>query len=108
MTISLPPFFKKISDSFSSGGLLTFWYRHYKALCFFSFFVVLLIGGWNWYYSFYRYRLSDDEKKQYVEQYFKETTFKEAKFRETVEALAERARLHEEALKPKRNIFEDK
>lgn len=99
-------FLKKISGRFSARGMLSFWYRHYKKLFFLGFFAVLLIGGWNWYYSFYQYRLSDEEKKQYVEQYFKETAFQETEFREVTEALMERARLHEETLKPKRNIFE--
>lgn len=105
MTTLFSSFFKKIYDRFSSGGVLSFWYRYYKMLFFFGFFIVLLIGGWNWYYSLYRYRLSDDEKKQYVEQYFKETTFKETKFRDVVGALTERARMHEEKLEMQRNIF---
>jgi hypothetical protein len=101
-------FLKKIIGRFSARGILSFWYRYYKVLFFLGFFIVLLIGGWNWYYSFYLYRLSDEEKKQYVEQYFKETTFKETKFRQVVDALSERARLHAETLKLNRNIFEGK
>lgn len=108
MTIPSFSFLKKISEHFSVRGVLSFWYRHYKILFFFGFLVVLLIGGWNWYSSLYQYRLSDEEKKQYVEQYFKETTFKETQFRNVVDALSERARLHEEILQPKRNIFEGK
>ena len=52
--------------------------------------------------------MSDDEKKQYIDSYFKETAFKETKFRETVENLQARADLHGEMLQLKRNIFEGK
>ncbi|MEK9151166.1 MAG: hypothetical protein AAB547_00875 [Patescibacteria group bacterium] len=105
MKIPFLSFFKKIADRFSSKNMLFFWYRRYKAMFFLLFLAVLAIGGWNWYYSLYRYRFSDEEKKQYVEQYFKETTFKEAKFREVVDRLMERARMHGETLELKRDIF---
>lgn len=98
-------FFKKRMERFSFGGMLFFWYRHYKVPFFFGAFVVLAIGSWNWYYGLYRYHLSDEEKRQYVEQYFKETTFQEAAFRDAVDAFALRARMHEETLKVKRDIF---
>lgn len=97
--------FKKIAGGFSSKNMLFFWYRHYKAMFFLLFLAVLSIGGWKWYYSLHQYRFSDEEKKQYVEQYFKETTFKETRFREVVDRLTERARLHEETLELKRDIF---
>jgi len=108
MNLSSPAFIKRIGTRFSLGGALSFWYRHYKVLFFLSFLIVLLIGGWNWYYIFYKYRLSDEEKKQYVEQHFKETTFNDAKFHATTEALIQRARLHEEMPANRRNIFEGK
>ena len=108
MTIPFLSFFKKISERFSARGLLFFWYRHYKALFFIGFVIVLAIGGWKWYDSLYRYRWSDEEKKQYIELSFKETVFKETKFRDVVSDLAARARLHEETLELKRNIFEGK
>ncbi len=108
MTLPFLSFFKKIGDLFSAKKMLSFWYRHYKVLFYFLFFVVFLIGGWHWYDSFYRYRLSDEEKKQYIEQYFKETAFKEVKFHAVVDAFAERSRLHRETLTVERNIFEGK
>ena len=108
MNLSSPAFMKRIGARFSFGGALSFWYRHYKALFSLSFLIVILIGGWNWYYIFYKYRLSDEEKKHYVEQYFKETVFNEAKFRSTTEALTQRARMHEEVPENRRNFFEGK
>lgn len=108
MKLSPLYFVKKIIAFFSFGRVVSFWYRHYKSLFFLGFFMVVLLGGWRWYHSFYQYRLSDEEKKQYVEQYFKETTFNEKKFRDTVQALSERTRLHEEKLEIDRNIFEGK
>ncbi|MFZ2299946.1 MAG: hypothetical protein WAW00_02340 [Candidatus Moraniibacteriota bacterium] len=108
MNIPFLHFFKKIRGTFSSKGVMFFWYRHYTAMFFLLFLVVLSLGGWKWYYSLYRYRLSDEEKKRYVEQYFKETTFKEARFRDVVDDLVERRRMHEETLELKRDIFEGK
>lgn len=106
MTFPFLSFFKRIGNFFSAKKMLVFWYRHYKMLFYLLFFVVFLIGAWHWYESFYHYRLSDQEKKQYVEQYFKETTFKEVKFHTVVDAFKERARLHQATLEVQRNIFE--
>ena len=107
MTLPFLSFFQKISRLVAPRKILFFWYRHYKTLFYFLFLIVLCIGGWHWYNSFYRYRLTDEEKKQYVEQYFKETTLKEVKFHAVVDAIKERARLHQETLNIQRNIFED-
>lgn len=93
---------------FSLRGAIYFWYRHYKVFLFFGFLIALFIGGWNWYQSLYQYQFSSDEKKQYIDSYFKETTFDEKKFRETADDLATRARVHEEWLPLSRNIFEGK
>ncbi|HLC95505.1 MAG TPA: hypothetical protein VJH89_03370 [Patescibacteria group bacterium] len=101
-------FFKKIKTYFSIKRTLSFWYRFYKVLFFICFLIVLGIGGWNWYYSLYRYHLSDEEKRIYTEQNFKETTFKEAEFRNLVNALVEQARVHTQTITLERNIFEGK
>lgn len=106
MTIPFLPTVQKLIKYVSFRDMIFFWYRHYKMLLFFGFLVILLIGGWDWYRSLYRYRFSDDEKRQYIDSYFKETSLDEAKFRETVDALTTRARVHEEWLPLTRNIFE--
>lgn len=108
MKIPFLSFFIKIKERFSFGNMLVLWYRYYKVLALIGFFLVLAFGGWNYYYSVYQYRFSDEEKKQYVDSYFKETIFKEARFNEVVDSLRARARMHEEAFEIKRNIFEDK
>lgn len=72
-----------------------------------GFFIAIFFAGWNWYYSFYQYRLSDEEKKQYIEQHFKETAFKEKEFLNVVDMLMKRTRLVE-TLEIKRNIFKGK
>lgn len=108
MTLPFSSFFKKISRRFSARKMLFFWYRHYKVPFVFLFLIVLSIGGWHWYYSFYQYRLSDEEKRQYIEQSYKEITFKDVKFHTLVDAFRERSRRHQETLKIERNIFEGK
>ncbi|MDP3957181.1 MAG: hypothetical protein Q8Q10_01630 [bacterium] len=108
MTIPFLSLFKRLVKRFSFRSAIFFWFRHYKKFFFLGFLVILSVGGWNWYQSLYRYRFSDDEKKRYIDSYFKETIFKETRFRETVENLVVRADLHEEVLQLKRNIFEGK
>lgn len=105
MKISFPTLVKKLKPLFSVKAFLSYWYRYYKAMVFFGFLGVIIFGGWEWYYSFYRYRLSDEEKKQYIEQNFRETIFKEKEFDTIVSALAERAQRHAEKIEIKRNIF---
>lgn len=108
MTIPFLSVFKKFIKSFSSKEAIFFWYRHYKLLFFFGFLIILSIGAQDWYGSLYKYQFSENEKKQYIDSYFKETVFKESKFRETVDDLTLRARMHEETLLLTRNIFEGK
>lgn len=107
MSISLQLFLKKISERFSFNGVLSFWYRHHRILFFLGFFIAIFFAGWNWYYSFYQYRLSDEEKKQYIEQNFKETALKEKEFLNVVDMLVKRTR-EAETLEIKRDIFKGK
>jgi hypothetical protein len=107
MSISFQPFLKKISERFSFKGVLSFWYRHHRTLFFLGFFIAIFFAGWNWYYSFYQYRLSEEEKKQYIEQHFKETAFKEKEFLLVVDMLMKRT-LEAEPLEIKHDIFQGK
>ena len=100
--------FNKLRTFFSSGSALVLWYRHYKVVIFIGFLVVLAYGGWNYYFSLYQFRFSDQEKQQYVDSYFKETIFKEKRFHDVVDSLAARARAHTTVLSLSRNIFEQK
>lgn len=108
MTIHFFSFFKKIARRFSSKETIFFWYRRYKVFFFLGFLIILLIGVWNWYQNLYQYRFSDEEKQQYINSYFKETTFNESKFRSVVDDLTIRAQMHENVIPPTRNIFEGK
>jgi hypothetical protein len=105
MKIPLPSFLLRVKEFFLSGNILVFWYHHYKIPVFIGFLVILSIGGWNYYYSVYRYRFTDEEKQQYIDSYFKETTFKEEKFQQVVDSLTGRARIHNEPIALNRNIF---
>lgn len=107
MRIPFLSYFIKIKEYFSSGDMLVLWYRHYKVLIFAFFLLVLAFGGWVYYYSVFQYHFSDEEKRQYVDSYFKETTFKEARFHEVVDSIVARARIHENTIELRRNIFED-
>lgn len=108
MKIPFLSVFVKIKERFSLGSVLVFWYRSYKIFVFAGFLLVLSLGSWNYYYSVYRYHFSDEEKKQYIDSFFKETAFKETKFHEVVDSLLARKRMHEGTLDLKRNIFEAK
>lgn len=84
---------------------LSAWYRHYKMLYFMLFLVVLGFGAWAWYGSLHRYSWNSEEKKAFIDSYAKETSFKETKFRDVVDRLKERARMHDEIPEIKRDIF---
>lgn len=85
-----------------------FWYRHYKAMFFVGFLVVLGFGAFFWYQHLYQYQWSDDQKRAFIEQHFKETVFKEKAFREVVDHLKGRAEAHEVAPALSRDIFSGK
>lgn len=98
----------KIKEQSSSWNMVSFWYRHYKMFFFLGFLIVLSLGGWDYYYSVFKFRFTDDEKKQYVDSYFKETIFNEEKFRNVIDGLTYRAEKYEESLLLDKNIFETK
>lgn len=108
MTIPFSSLFKKIAGHLSSREMIFFWYRRHKTFFFLGFLIILSMGAWDWYQSLYQYHFSAEEKQQYIDSYYKETAFKEAKFRETVNDLTTRAEMHENVTPPTRNIFEGK
>lgn len=105
MKIPFSSSFLKIKEYFSFGDMLIFWYRHYKFFVFIGFLVALSFGGSLYYYSVYQYHFSEEEKTQYINSYFRETTFGEEKFYAVVDSLAERAWIHNTPTNLKRNIF---
>lgn len=103
--MNIPKFSQKIQQSFSWKRLMFVWYRYYKLLFFFGFLGVLGMGGFFWYKHLYLYQWSEETKKAYVEQHFKETRFNEADFRDRVHHLNARARAHKENLEFSQDIF---
>lgn len=105
MNLKLPASFKNIEKRLSPKRMIFSWYRHYKAAFFLVFLIVLGFGGWSWFQSLYRYQWTEEEKKTYLDSYFKETTFKEGKFQASVDDLKKRSESHEETLKLERDYF---
>lgn len=103
--MKLPHFSKRLKGLFSWKYVMFFWYRHYKAMFFSGFLIVLVSGGFFWYQHLYQYQWDEGKKKEFLEKNFKETSFKEKAFRDTVERLKDRARIHEEVPGLSRNIF---
>lgn len=99
---------KRIKKGLSSWQPLFVWYRHYKLLFFFSFLVVLGFGGYAWYQDLYGYGWNDAEKRAFLDTYSKETTFKEAKYRDAVERLEQRAERHKTDPSLSKDIFTGK
>lgn len=99
---------QKLKKLFSWKRLMFFWYRHYKVMFFMGFLVVLGFGGFVWYKNLYQYQWSEETKKAFLEQHFKETRFKERAFNNVVEHLKERARFHEGTPALSRDIFSGK
>lgn len=102
MTIKLSPRMKKY---LSLKQWMFFWYRHYKAMFFFGFLIVLVMGGYFWYRHLYQYQWSEETKKSFIEQHFKETRFQERAFESVVKRLEKRAAMHQESLSLSRDIF---
>lgn len=96
----------RVRQRCSFRNLMAFWIRHFRVMFFFGFLLVSAYGAWEWYFSLYRYEFSEEEKRRYIEQNFRETVFQEKKFRELVERLEERRRLESEPFQMKRNLFE--
>ena len=105
MTIKFSPKMKKY---LSLKQWMFFWYRHYKAMFFFGFLIVLGIGGYFWYEHLYRYQWSEEKKKTFLEQHFKETRFQERAFENVVGRLKDRAQMHDQSLSLSRDIFSGK
>ena len=96
---------RHLKDWFVPKQLLFAWYRHYKVLFFFCFCIVLGFGGVAWYHDLYRYSWTGEEKKAFLDTYAKETNFKEAKFRETVDRLNGLRLSHDESPSIKKDVF---
>ena len=99
---------KKWGKRIDPKAWMFMWYRHYKAIFFVAFLIVLGVGGWSWYYYLYEYQWDDAMKKQYVETLSQETVFKDSKWDDLVGRLEERSRLHTEDPKLSRDIFRGK
>lgn len=61
--------------------------------------------GYVWYSAVYAYDWTEEQKNQYRREYAGETTFREERFNHTVEALQERARLHQTLPQVTKDIF---
>ena len=85
-----------------------FWYRHYKAMFFCGFLVVFSIGGYFWYQNLHQYQWSEERKKLFLEENFKETQFKERDFEAVVNRLKNRADSHKSSPVLSRDIFSGK
>ena len=99
---------KKFKNLFSRKGILFFLYRHYKAMFFLGFLVVLGLGGFYWNANLNQYQWSEERKKSFVEQNFKETRFKSEAFHVIVKQLEARARAHEVNPALTRDVFSGK
>lgn len=99
---------KRIRTKLSSWQPLFVWYRHYKLLFFFSFLVVLGFGGFAWYQDLYGYSWNDTEKRAFLDTYSKETSFKEAKYRDAVDRLKQRMEWHQTPPVITKDIFTGK
>lgn len=98
-------FLKAWQKRFSIRNTVFFWYRHYKVFLFVVFLIVLGFGGWVWYDSLYGYSWNEQEKKDFIDSYVKETKFKETGFNDVIKRMKERASEHETNPQVKRNIF---
>ena len=90
---------------FAFGRIMYAWYRYYKLIFLFFFCVVLGLSGWYWYGALNRYQWTEDQKKAYLDEYFKETSFQEQAFRDLSAQLKEKEQKHEMRSHLKRDAF---
>ncbi|NCQ06656.1 MAG: hypothetical protein GW815_03820 [Candidatus Moranbacteria bacterium] len=104
----LSSFSKESGFHFSFEHLLLFWYHHYRKFFLLVTFIVIGFGIWNYYHYILAYHFTEDEKKQYIESYYKETLFQEKKFLSLVQSLESRKEDHQNVPVLKQNIFSNR
>ena len=103
--MKVPHFSLKFTELLSWKSIMFFWYRHYKAMFFCGFLVVLAFGGLFWYEHLYQFQWDETKKKEFLDKNFKETNFKEQAFMDTIARLKARAEMHVAVPELSRDIF---
>ncbi len=101
-------FSRQSASHFSFDQALLFWYRHYRKFFLLLFLLVISTGAFNYYRYVFAYHFTEDEKKQYIESYFKETLFQEKNFLSLVESLESRKQDYGNNPSLQQNIFLDR
>jgi hypothetical protein len=84
--------------------MILLWYFSHRYLFFILLLVTVSSGLWFWKQTVYQYHWSDAQKRAYLNEHAKETSFKEEKFRNALEE----AHLREQSFQEKqefRDIF---
>ena len=103
--MDISPKLKKILARFSAHNFMYAWYRQYKILFLLLFLGTLGLAGYFWHFSLFRYQWTDQQKKAYLEQYFKETSFRGEEYNRLVEHLKMEREKHQRGPELKRDIF---
>jgi hypothetical protein len=103
MRISLA--LKKPNFHLVQRKLFYVWIRHYKLLFFFTFLVITVIAGFQWYQDLYAYQWSENERRAYLDSTAKETAFQEEKFREILSLIERDSERHRKPIEIERDLF---
>lgn len=96
---------KKIHWKNLTQQFLLRWMKHYKLLFFAIFLMVMGWGGYQWWYSLYKYHWNDEDRKAYLTATVKETSFHEQAFQQVLTKLDDLAAAHRQTIVPKRELF---
>jgi|GEM_PF-5527353 len=101
-------FLENTKKIFDFKKIVFFWFAHHKALFFICFLLVFSYGSYSWYAYLHRYQWSEEKKKEFLVANFKETAFKESKFKDVIDRLLKREQAHAENVILRRDILEGK
>ncbi len=71
---------------------MLFWYQSHRWFFIFFFVIVLVLGGWKWYQSLYRYTWTETQKQEFLKSYAEATDFRSSRFESVIKELDERKR----------------
>jgi hypothetical protein len=76
--------------------LILVWYFSHRYLFFVLLLVTVSVGAWFWKQAVYQYHWTDAQKRAYLNEHAKETSFKEDKFTSALDSVAAKERSFQE------------
>jgi hypothetical protein len=85
--------------------LFSYWLKYYKLFFILLFLIVLGIGSFIWYDTFYRFGWSDEKKQQYTLTQNRNINLRESEFNQMLETIKKRKQNYESPEESLKDIF---